>query len=136
MAGREVTFEDLGVENRSVISRTDLEGNITFANKAFTILSGFDKKELIGAPHSIVRHSDMPKVAFEEMWTDIKDNKKWHGFIKNLRKDGDYYWTESFIEPFYDDDGKKVGYMAARRPISSADRELHEERIKSLKEKE
>ena len=136
MANREVTFKDLGVENRSIISRTDLDGNITFANKAFCTLSGYDKKELLGSPHSIVRHPDMPKAAFEEMWKDIQDNKKWHGFIKNLRKDGDYYWTEAFVEPFYDDEGKKVGYMAARRPVSEADKDLQEERIKALKEKE
>jgi aerotaxis receptor len=136
MASREVTFRELGVENRSVISRTDLKGNITFANKAFAKLSGYDKDELIGKPHSIVRHPDMPKVVFEEMWSEIKDNKKWHGFIKNLRKDGNYYWTEAFIEPFFDDTGNKIGYMAARRPVGDADRDLQEDIIKSLKEKE
>jgi PAS domain S-box-containing protein len=133
---REVTFKELGIENRSVISRTDLKGNITFANKAFATLSDYDKDELIGSPHSIVRHPDMPKAIFKEMWEALKNNESWHGFIKNLRKDGNYYWTEAFIEPFYDDEGNKIGYMAARKPVSEADKDLQEDIIKSLKEKE
>jgi len=111
----EVTFEELGVEKRSIISRTDLNGIITFANKAFCTLSGYDKDELIGKPHSIIRHPDMPKAAFKEMWDTIKSNQKWHGFIKNLRKDGKYYWVIVRIEPIFDENGKKVGYVGVRR---------------------
>ncbi|RUM57215.1 MAG: aerotaxis receptor Aer [Nautilia sp.] len=132
----EVTFEELGLENRSIISRTDLEGTITFANKAFCELSGYNKNELIGTPHSIVRHPDMPKSVFEEMWETIQNNQKWHGFIKNLRKDGRYYWTEAFIEPLFDENGNKIGYMAARKAVSNADKEIYERKYKELKSKE
>ena len=132
----EVTFEELGVEKRSIISRTDLNGIITFANKAFCTLSGYDKDELIGKPHSIIRHPDMPKAAFKEMWDTIKSNQKWHGFIKNLRKDGKYYWTEAFIEPFFDENGNKIGYIAARKPVGEKDKIEFSKKYAELKAKE
>ena len=132
----EVTFEELGVENRSIVSRTDLKGVITFANKAFCTLSGYSKAELIGQPHSIIRHPDMPKAAFKEMWQTIQNNQKWHGFVKNLRKDGKYYWTEAFIEPFFDENGVKIGYMAARKPVGPKDKEEFERKYKEMREKE
>jgi aerotaxis receptor len=133
---QEVTFEELGVLNRSIVSRTDLKGIITFANRAFCILSGYSKEELLGKPHNIIRHPDMPKVAFRDMWKTIQNNNKWHGFVKNLRKDGKYYWTEAFIEPFFDEDGNKIGYMAARKPVGQKDKEEFEKKYKELKEKE
>ena len=132
----EITFEEAGVTNRSIISRTDLKGNITFANKAFCALSGYDKNELVGSPHSIVRHPDIPKAAFKEMWETIKNNQKWHGFIKNLRKDGKYYWTEAFIEPLFDEDGNKIGYIAARKPVGQKDKDEFEKKYKEMKAKE
>ena len=110
----EVTFEELGVKNRPLITKTDLEGNITFANKNYTVLSGYSKEELIGQPHSIVRHPDMPSAAFKHMWDTIKADKVWEGYVKNLRKDGKYYWVIVRIEPIYDN-GKKVGYIALRK---------------------
>jgi len=134
--GEEVTFEEVGVVNRSIVSRTDLEGVITFANRAFCTLSGYTKDELIGKPHSIIRHPDMPKAAFKEMWDTIQNNQKWHGFVKNLRKDGKYYWTETFIEPLFNENGDKIGYMAARKPVSDSDKEKMQKEYHSLLEKE
>jgi aerotaxis receptor len=133
---KEVTFDELGVLNRSIVSRTDLKGIITFANKAFCTLSGYEKDELIGKPHSIIRHPDMPKAAFRDMWQTIQNNQKWHGFIKNLRKDGSYYWTEAFVEPLFDENGEKIGYMAARKPVGEKDKAEFERKYKALKEKE
>ena len=132
----EVTFEELGVANRAIVSRTDLNGVITFANKAFCILSGYSKEELIGQPHSIVRHPDMPKTAFKKMWETIEKNHKWRGFIKNRRKDGKYYWTEAFIEPFFDENGNKIGYMAARKPVSKSDKKLAQKEYEALLKEE
>ena len=132
----EVTFEELGVANRSIISRTDLNGVITFANKAFCKLSGYEKDELVGKPHSIIRHPDMPKIAFKEMWATIKADKKWHGFVKNLRKDGKYYWTEAFIEPFFDENGNKIGYIEARKPVGEKDKKEFTKKYAELKAKE
>jgi len=132
----EVTFEELNVLNRSIISRTDLNGTITLANKAFCILSGYSKEELIGKPHSIIRHPDMPKAAFKDLWNTIKNNDKWHGFIKNLRKDGRYYWTEAYVEPFFDDKGNKIGYIAARKPVGEKDKIEYTKKYQDLKSKE
>jgi len=133
---QEVTFEELGLINRSIVSRTDLKGVITFANKAFCMLSGYSKDELIGQPHSIVRHPDMPKEAFKDMWQTIQNNQRWHGFIKNKRKDGKYYWTEAFIEPFFDENGNKMGYIAARKPVGPKDKIEFERKYKEMREKE
>jgi aerotaxis receptor len=134
--GEEVTFEEVGVINRPIVSRTDLEGIIIFANRAFCTLSGYTKDELIGQPHSIIRHPDMPKAAFKNMWDTIQNNQKWHGFVKNLRKDGKYYWTEAFIEPLFDENGNKIGYMAARKPVSESDKEKAQKEYLTLLEKE
>ena len=132
----EVNFEDVGVENRPVISKTDLKGIITYVNTPFCKLAGYEKDELIGKPHNIVRHPDMPKSIFKELWETIEKNQKWRGFIKNLRKDGKYYWIEAFIEPMFDENGNKVGYISASKPVSKEDKEKYENIYKELKEKE
>ena len=132
----EVTFEDVNVQNRPIISKTDLKGTITFVNSAFCKLSGYSKEELIGKPHNIVRHPDMPKEIFKEMWNMIEKNEKWRGFIKNLRKDGKYYWAETFIEPIFDENGTKTGYISIRKPMNKQDKQKYEKIYKELKEKE
>ncbi len=133
---KEVTFEDAGVLNRPIISKTDLKGIITYVNTPFCKLAGYSKDELIGKPHNIIRHPDMPKAAFKELWETIEKNEKWRGFVKNLRKDGKYYWVEAFIEPVFDENGNKVGYISARRPVSKEDRKRYEEIYKEMKRKE
>ena len=130
----EFTFEEAGVKGKPIISKTDLKGNITYANKAFTLLSGYSKDELIGKPHNIIRHPDMPKKIFKEMWDTIQKGKEFHGFIKNLRKDGKYYWTEAFVEPIFDDDGNITGYMAARKEVSDLDKKEAIKRYEKMKE--
>ncbi len=132
----EVTFEDAGVLGRPIISKTDLKGIITFVNSAFCKLAGYDKKELVGKPHSIVRHPDMPKAAFKELWETIERNESWRGFIKNLRKDGKYYWVEATIQPIFDENHNKIGYISARKPVSKQDKEKYEKIYKEMKEKE
>ena len=132
----EVTFEDVGVSNRPIISKTDLKGVITYVNSAFCKLSGYSKEELIGKPHSIIRHPDMPKSTFKEMWNTIENNQKWRGFVKNLRKDGKYYWVELFIEPIFDENGIKVGYISARKSVSDVDKQKYEKIYQELREKE
>ncbi|WP_201353879.1 PAS domain-containing protein [Hydrogenimonas urashimensis] len=111
----EYTFAD-GV----IISETDLKGIITYANRKFIEISGYSKEELVGKPHSIIRHPDMPKAAFKQMWDTIENDKEWQGIVKNLRKDGRYYWVDTYIKPVYKD-GKKVGYIAARHPAKQID---------------
>jgi aerotaxis receptor len=132
----EVTFEDVGVANRPVISKTDLKGIITFVNKAFCKLSGYEKEELLNQPHNIMRHPDMPQSVFKNLWETVEKNQKWRGFIKNLRKDGKYFWAETFIEPIFDENGKKTGYISVRKPVSQNDKEKYSKLYAEFKMKE
>lgn len=110
--------EEFLFEGRVIISETDPKGVITYANRKFCEISGYAPDELIGQPHNIIRHPDMPKEAFKKMWETIKEGQTWHGFVKNLRKDGRYYWVETEIAPVHEDDGSISGYIAARKPAS------------------
>lgn len=104
-------------EGRLIVSRTDLKGIITHANEAFIEMSGYLRDELIGAPHHILRHPDMPKIAFKGLWDDVAAGKKWHGYVKNLRKDGSYYWVYATAVPNIRN-GVIVGYTSVRRKPS------------------
>jgi len=110
--------EEYLFEGRAIVSETDLKGFITFANRKFCEISGYTVDELIGEPHNIIRHPDMPKAAFEQMWQTIQAGTLWHGLVKNLRKDGRYYWVDTEVTPTYDEAGNVKGYMAARKPAS------------------
>lgn len=109
--------ETLFPEGYLIVSRTDLDGVITHANDAFVHMSGWERDELIGTPHSILRHPDLPKVAFKGLWDDVQAGKKWHGYVKNLRKDGGFYWVYATIIPNVRG-GKIVGYTSVRRQPS------------------
>lgn len=110
--------EEYLFDGRAIVSETDLKGVITFANRKFCEISGYTVNELIGEPHNIIRHPDMPKAAFAQMWQTIQSGALWHGLVKNLRKDGRYYWVDTEVTPTYDKNGKVKGYMAARKPAS------------------
>jgi len=107
---KEVPFEG-GV----MITETDLRGVITYVNKKFLDMTGYTKKELIGSSHNIIRHPDMPKGAFRGMWKTLSEGKVWRGYVKNLRKDGRYYWVLVYIQPKYDENGEITGYIAGRK---------------------
>ena len=97
-----------------ITSRTDLDGGITHANDAFVYMSGWSREELIGAPHSILRHPDMPKIAFQGLWDTVQRGEKWHGYVKNLRKDGGFYWVYATAIPNIRH-GVVEGYTSVRR---------------------
>jgi len=107
--------EEVIFDGGVMITETDTKGIITYANRKFREMTGFSREELIGAPHSINRHPDMPKGAFRGMWKIISQKKIWHGYVKNLRKDGKYYWVLVFIQAKLDDNGKIVGFVAGRK---------------------
>lgn len=109
----EVPFPD----GRLIVSRTDLAGLLTHANDAFVELSGWERDDLIGAPHHILRHPDMPKAAFRDLWATVESGKKWHGYVKNLRKDGAHYWVYATAIPNVRN-GVVVGYTSVRRKPS------------------
>lgn len=107
--------EEVVFDGRSLITETDLKGIITFVNRKFVEMTGYSKQEAIGQPHSILRHPDMPKAGFEGMWKIIREGKVWDGYVKNLRKDGKYYWVDVHIVPKKDENGTIIGYIASRK---------------------
>jgi len=112
--------EEYSFEKGLIVSSTDLKGIITYANRKFCEIAGYSKAELIGQNHNIVRHPDMPSVVFQELWNTILAGKEWSGIVKNLRKDGRYYWVYSHVSPIFEE-GEAVGYTAARRPASATE---------------
>lgn len=106
------------VDKNIIISSTDLEGTITYVSEAFCNISGYSKNELIGKNHHIVRHPDVKKSLYEDMWNHLRNNQEWCGEIINLKKDGSSYWVKANISPIYDILGNKVGYTAIRQDIT------------------
>ncbi|WP_445001211.1 methyl-accepting chemotaxis protein [Halomonas mongoliensis] len=109
VTGREYELQD----EHFLISRTDLKGRITYANPAFIEVSGFSHEELIGAPHNLVRHPDMPPEAFANLWETLAAGQSWRGLVKNRRKNGDHYWVDASVTPIIED-GEVMGYASVR----------------------
>lgn len=108
-------------EDELIISRTDLKGNITYANETFATISGYGINELIGQSHNILRHPDMPKRVFKNLWNTLQTSQKWEGVIKNLRKDKGFYWVHATISGVYKDD-KLIEYKSIRTPINISEK--------------
>ncbi|MBQ0757831.1 MAG: PAS domain-containing protein [Amphritea sp.] len=124
---REVPYPD----GKLIVSRTDPQGIITHANQAFIDMSGYSEEELIGINHYILRHPDMPAIAFKGLWDTIDQGTKWNGYVKNLRKDGAYYWVKATVIPNIRN-GKLVGYTSVRRKPSRSKIEESEALYKTL----
>lgn len=118
-------------EGRLIVSRTDLAGVLTHANDAFVEVSGYSEEELLGKPQHILRHPDMPKEAYADLWATIKAGKKWHGYVKNLCKDGNHYWVYATVVPNVRR-GETVGYTSVRRKPSRKKIEEAEQLYKTL----
>jgi len=104
-------------ENAILVSRTDLEGRIVECNPDFAAVCGYTVDEMIGQPHKIIRHPDVPAQVFEDMWRTIKSGRSWNAVVKNRAKNGDHYWVEANATPVYQE-GKHVGYVSVRTPAS------------------
>ncbi len=104
-------------EGTTIVSRTDLHGNIVSANEAFIEASGFEWSELVGQPHNILRHPDVPAAVFKDFWTTIQKGKPWSQIVKNRRKNGDHYWVVANATPIFEN-GEITGYMSVRRPAN------------------
>ncbi len=100
-------------EGEYIVSKTDTKGIITYVNRPFMEISGYSEEELIGKPHNMIRHPDMPPAAFADLWNTLKQGKPWRGMVKNRCKNGDYYWVEANANPFWKD-GQIAGYMSLR----------------------
>ncbi|MCE8014866.1 PAS domain-containing protein [Halomonas sp. MCCC 1A17488] len=109
-----VTQREYKLDDRQLlISRTNLKGQITYANDTFVEVSGYRREELIGSPHNLIRHPDMPPEAFADLWKTIKKGETWQGLVKNRRKNGDHYWVRATVTPIVED-GQCLGYTSVR----------------------
>jgi PAS domain S-box-containing protein len=115
---RELRDRTALVDAFAIVSETDTRGIITYANKKFCEVSQYSLDELIGKPHNIIRHPDMPKSAFKELWDTIKAGKIWQGEVKNRRKDGSHYWVYATVGPLLDADGYPYRYISMRIDIT------------------
>lgn len=122
-------------EGKLIVSTADLNGVIVECNKAFVYMSAYTKEELVGQPHTIIRHPDMPKATYKNLWDTLKAGERWHGYVKNLRKDGGYYWTYASIIPNIRK-GELVGYTSVRRKPSKAKIEEHIRLYKEMRDAE
>ena len=102
-------------EDKLLVSKTNTKGIITYANEAFITISGYDEAELIGKPHNIVRHPDMPKIIFKMLWDYLVKGSEIHAYVKNRSKDGGYYWVLANVTPSYDVNNNIIGFHSARR---------------------
>ncbi len=98
-----------------IVSKTDLQGKITYANHHFMHISGFTQQELLGMPHSMIRHPDMPRAVFKLLWETLQAGQEVFAYVVNLCKDGDHYWVLAHVTPSFDAAGKVVGYHSNRR---------------------
>jgi aerotaxis receptor len=113
-----ITEHEISVDpRRPIVSKTDLKGQISYANSSFRDIAGFTNEELIGQPHNIVRHPFMPSSAYADMWQTLQKDLPWRGIVKNRCKNGDHYWVEAFVTPLLEN-GKKIGYMSVRNTPS------------------
>ncbi len=120
MANKLIIDEEIELDpKRYIVSETDAKGKITYCNDYFIEVCGYSKEELIGKPHNIVRHPDMPKIVFKLLWETIKQGKNINAVVKNCSKDGRYYWIFTEFEIRRDTDTHEIiGYHAARKSIS------------------
>lgn len=123
----EVHYEQ-GVE---LVSTTDLRGVITYANEDFCQVAGYELNELVGKNHNLVRHPDMPKAAFQDLWDALKAGKNWRGAVKNRCKDGRYYWVDAYVTPIFEN-GQLVGYQSVRVNLDSELKKVASNAYKAL----
>lgn len=114
MANQELTFG----EEEFIVSKTDLQGKITYGNALFIKMSGYEELELIDKPHNILRHEDMPAVIFKLLWNRIKASKEIFAYVKNKTKNGDYYWVFAHVTPSFDTNRAISNYHSVRRKPS------------------
>lgn len=121
-------------EGKIIISETDLKGVITMVNDVFCEMSGYTEEELMGQPHSIIRHPDVPAGVFADMWKTIKSGRGWSQIVKNRRKDGQFYWLRANVGPIKDNDGNITGYISHRMRCDGLEKQITEDLYKDVAE--
>jgi PAS domain S-box-containing protein len=102
-------------EHDFIVSKTDLKGRITYGNEIFIEFSGYEEHELLGSQHNIVRHPDMPRVVYKLLWDYLSEDKEIFAYVKNMSKDGGFYWVFTHVAPIMDKNKQKIGYTSVRR---------------------
>lgn len=111
-----------------LVSETDKKGKITFANEDFCKIAGYELEDLLGKPHNVVRHPDMPKAAFKDLWETVQKGQIWRGYVKNsCKQSGDFYWVYATVYP------RENGYMSCRRKASQDEINAAEKLYKTMK---
>lgn len=131
-SGRESPFR----EDEIIVSKTDLKGRITYANDVFLRVARYSAKEILGEPHSIIRHPDMPRCIFKLLWDTIEAKGEMFGYILNMASNGDHYWVFAHVTPSFDGNGSVVGYHSNRRKPEAAQIAKIEPLYRSLLEDE
>jgi aerotaxis receptor len=119
--------EEFIYTGKAIISQTDLLGKIIYANNAFVEASGYSSKEVIGSTYDIIRHPDMPKLIFEKLWQSVNEGQAWTGLVKNLRKDGKYYWDDLSVLPIKNDNDEIINFISVARQASQKNIKENEE---------
>lgn len=130
--GREQTFG----EEEIIVSKTNLQGHITYANHVFLRVSGFTEEEVLGQPHSLIRHPDMPRCVFKLLWETIQNGHEIFAYVVNICKNGDHYWVFAHVTPTFDGNGNIVGYHSNRRRPEAASLVHIQELYRTLREEE
>lgn len=112
--------ETVLAEHEMIISKTDPKGRITYVNRTFMRISQLNENELLGLQHNVIRHPDMPRGTFKILWDTLTAGEEYFAYIKNICKDGGYYWVLANITPDYDNNGKLLGYYSVRRKPSQS----------------
>ncbi|MCW7470218.1 methyl-accepting chemotaxis protein [Leptospira kanakyensis] len=128
-------IENVLTDSDVIISRTDAKGLITYVSPDFARISEYSAEEMIGKPHNIVRHPDMPKVVFEELWNYIKAGLPWTGAVKNRAKSGNFYWVDATITPILNEERKVVGYVSVRKKLADDKKEFYDNLYQKMGEK-
>ncbi|MBO9553505.1 PAS domain-containing protein [Cellulomonas sp.] len=114
-AARPTSQERTFAREEIIVSKTDLRGHLTYANDVFVRVSGYTRRELLGRPHSLIRHPDMPRAVFRTLWDTVQSGDEIFAYVKNLAADGSFYWVLAHVTPSTDAHGVPVGYHSNRR---------------------
>jgi PAS domain S-box-containing protein len=133
---RPTTVERFFPEDEIIVSKTDLKGHITYANETFLKIADFTEEEILGQPHSIIRHPDMPRCVFKLLWDTIQTGNEIFAYVKNMSKNGDYYWVFAHVTPTFDESGRIIGYHSNRRVPERSQVELFTQIYRQLLDEE
>ncbi|PLW78013.1 PAS domain-containing protein [Cohaesibacter celericrescens] len=128
LTGKEQFFK----ENELIVSKTNLKGHITYCNQVFLKISGYSEKEILGQPHSVIRHPEMPRCVFDILWETVQNGHEIFAYVVNRCKNGDHYWVNAHVTPSRDKTGSIIGYHSNRRV---PDRDILEKSILPLYQK-